>query len=340
LFQSFFPVNLNHALAVITLESLRRPPLNPPVLRFQTNEASWTATKAPTHPSPCVAAICWLARSHELWLSKGDWLMKRLAAGLMALILFGGAAKADFIIAHQGDTDPLTEGFTTISANTPSTFGPISNDMGLAAWRITGGDRSSQFGYTSGMLSASQKADIAAQGFTLTMVARVLQLQAPAYDGINHIVIGGADLDTGARRFEVDLGINMNGDTVVVLPTSVDAGGPGGSIRTPGPSFTLTGSGSSYHDYELVYDPTTQLADLFVDGVDRIQGYAGHTSFVGDRGLVWGAFSGGQGNFNLVQVDSSTSVPEPRSVALVVVGVGFVGATRLRRTRKARQTRA
>ena len=243
-------------------------------------------------------------------------------------ILLGGlflaglqpATRADLIGLHSGTTDPLTEGFTTVSFGASSTAGPISNDLGKPAWSIAGSAQSSQFGYASGALTATQQAEIAATGFVLTMVARVVQGLAPPYDSINHVVIGGADLDTGVKRFEVDLGLNSSGNTVAVLPTSIDNGGPGFSIEAPGPSFTL--SGNDWHTYQLVYNPTTQLADLFIDGVDRIQGYAGHTSFVANRGLVWGAFSGGRGDFNLVEAETGTlsTVPEPSTMFLGGVG--------------------
>jgi hypothetical protein len=216
--------------------------------------------------------------------------------------------------------DPLTEGFTTFTFGSGSSVGPISNDLGKPAWSIAGSGQSSQFAYLTGPLTATQQAEIAATGFVLTMTARAVQGLAPAYDSTNHVVIAGADLDTGVKRFEIELGLNGNGDTVAVLPTSIDNGGPGSSIRAPGPSYTLTGN--DWHTYQLVYSATTQLADLYVDGVDRISGYAGHTSFVANRGLTWNANSGGQGDFNLVEAETGnlTAVPEPST--LIVGGVG------------------
>jgi hypothetical protein len=149
--------------------------------------------------------------------------------------------------------------------------------------------------------------------------ARVSQGIAPAYDSNNPITIGGAAVDTGSSRFEIGLGISASGDTVVVLPTSIGPYGPDGSIRTPGPSYTLTGSGSSYHTYQLVFSSETRSADLFVDGTERIRGYAGDSSFLDNKGLKFGAFSGGQINFAQVQLTSP--VPEPSSHAMMGFGV-------------------
>jgi PEP-CTERM motif len=256
----------------------------------------------------------------------------------VVLAVTTGSVRADFQIAYNAPGNPQTQGFTTATIVGSPTFGPIANDQGHPAWAIAGFTQNSQFGYLSGALTALQKADVANQGFDLTLTARVLQGLAPAYDSTNHITLAAAVLDNGIKRFEIDLGVNGNGDTVAVLPTSIDSGGPGGSIRSPGQSFTLTGSGSTYHTYDLIYNPTTQLADLYVDGIDRIQGYAGHTSFVGDRGLEFAAFSGGEGNFNLVQVSSLRSVPEPASLTMFVLGgAGLIGhSLRKRRHRAAR----
>jgi hypothetical protein len=156
----------------------------------------------------------------------------------------------------------------------------------------------------------------------MTIVARVLQNGlAPAYGSPDFVTIGGATVNYAGVRWEVNLGLNSNGDTVVVLPTTVDAGGPGGSIRSFGQSYTLMGSGSTYHTYELEYNPSTLEADLFVDGVLRLSNFTGETNFYYDSALAWGAWSGGEGNFNLVQVQSGlVSVPEPGSLILLAMG--------------------
>lgn len=245
-------------------------------------------------------------------------LFHSLLAGFIAAAM-AGSAHAAFSITHTGSLDPATEGFKVEVCCGSSTAGPILDDLGHTAWSIAGGVRSYQSGYYSGTLSLAQKADIVSQGFILTLEARVLQGIAPIYDSSSHITVGGAAVDMGSSRFEIGLGVDGNGDTVVVLPTSIDPYGSGGSIRTPGPSYTLVGSGNSYHTYQLVFNSETRSADLFVDGIGRIQGYAGDPSFLDNKGLKFGAFSGGQINFAQVQLTSP--VPEPSSGAMMGLGV-------------------
>jgi PEP-CTERM motif len=275
----------------------------------------------------------------------GIMAMTKLMIGgilLGSLFLAGWqqAARADLIGMHSGTTDPLTEGFTTFSFGSGSSEGPIPNDLGKPAWSIAGSAQDSQFAYRTGALTAAQQAEIAATGFVLTAVARAVQGLSPAYDSINHVVIAEANIDTGVRRFDLGLGLTSGGDTVAVLATSVDNGGPGFSVREPGPTYTLSGSG--WHTYQLVYNPTTQLVDLFVDGTDRIQGYAGDTSFVGNTGLNWAVSSGGQGDFNLVEAETGTLsvVPEPSTMILGGAGallwIGYAARRRAARRGLAR----
>ena len=256
-----------------------------------------------------------------------------ISAILALLLVEVRPSDAGTIAAHTGSINPTTEGFTGVNVVGSSTTGPLSNDQGLSAWCITGSSQASQFDYRAPGLTASQQTDIASQGFTLTLVARVLQNGlAPAYTTSSPVTIGGALVNYAGVRWEIDLGLNSSGDTVAVLPNTVDAGGPGSSVRSFGASYTLTGSGSTYHTYQLFYNPTTHVADLSVDGVTRLTGYTGETSFFFNSALAFGAYSGGQGNFNFAQVQTGmASVPEPTSLMLLVVGVGgMIGYARSR----------
>jgi hypothetical protein len=51
----------------------------------------------------------------------------------------------------------------------------------------------------------------------------------------------------------------------------------------------LPRAATDFHTYELVFHPSTQTADLSIDGVTRLTGYRGHNQFQEDRGLQFGA---------------------------------------------------
>jgi hypothetical protein len=213
-------------------------------------------------------------------------------------------------IEHVGSNNPMAEGFFTSVYKNDSTEGPISNDLGHAAWSIANLDTVSQFSYTTGPLSAVEKADIAADGFTLTLVARVLSGVSPApYTASQPIVLGGADYDNGSVRWEIYLGLDAQNDIVVVLPTSINNAGPGNSILATGPSYTLKGLGDGYNTYQLISEPKTSVASLYVNGVEVLRNYTGETTFVSDGGLGFFAFSGGHGNFSLVQLATAAEIP-------------------------------
>src|SRR5207237_6060971 len=118
---------------------------------------------------------------------------------------------------------------------------------------------------------AAVKQDAFARGWHLTVKVRV-------ESGDTHVDLGFPNF---GNRFDMHLTRDANGDTVVTLPTDV--------VAATGPSYTLVGSGSTYHTYDLVFDPSTNLADLFVDGVKRITGYAGTSQFNSDFGLLFGS---------------------------------------------------
>ncbi len=73
-------------------------------------------------------------------------------------------------------------------------------------------------------MTGAQQAAIESDGFTLTVVARVIQNVAPTWSAGSEIVVAGSG---GAGFGGIGLGIDANGDTVVVLPYTVNLG-PGG----------------------------------------------------------------------------------------------------------------
>ena len=92
--------------------------------------------------------------------------------------------------------------------------------------------------------------------------------------------------------------------------------------------YLLDGGGNGYHLYELIYDPDVNDSKLWVDGTQRVSGYAGYapTGSTGQE-VLWGSGSSadqGQGNYNLVQFElanvTNATVPEPQSACAFIVG--------------------
>jgi hypothetical protein len=248
----------------------------------------------------------------------------------LATTAFQPTAWANFAIEHQGSSDPLGEGFSIVTCcGSGVTAQPIPNDLGLAAWSIGGGSNSAQFSYASGPLSAQQKAEIDSGGFVLTLNARILAGTAPA-----DTLIAGANLSRETGSFQIELGLDNSGDLFVMLADSLNTSGSGGSVRGSGRSYTISGNNDAYHEYQLIYDPTTLSASLLVDGVTRLTGYQGSSQFKQDHGLGFSVMSGGRGNYNLVSLASTKSAeaPEPATLLLSLAPLALIGVASRRRT--------
>ena len=234
-----------------------------------------------------------------------------LFLAFFSIALQTNPATAAFSIEYQASADPITadpttQGFIPEYWRGSLATESIADDLGYPAWSISTLTQDTVFAYISGALTADQKADISNQGFTLTLRARVLQGIAPAYDAGYNTVIGGAVLELESTHYDLALGINSSGNTVAVLLTNHGYCGPGGSLCGYGP-YTLNDSG--YHTYDLVFNPLTQSAILFIDGVERISGYTGSGAVSLNRGLLFGVNSGGGMNFNLVRLTSPAIAP-------------------------------
>ena len=225
-----------------------------------------------------------------------------------------GTSKAGTLFSHSGATNPSTEGFTSTSGQGSSNVGPIYNDQGNNAWSISTLSQPSIFYYTTGPLSSQQQTDITNQGAVLSMDVRVLQGLAPTW---NQIWIAESALGTNTQRFDILVGLDTNGDTIVTLPTTIDENGPGGASEAFGLSYTLTGSGSSYNKLQLVIQPGLQSANLYVNGVLAIQNYTGDATYrTTNVGYAFGDNSGGTTNFAQLSLSTGTSVVPLQSVSV------------------------
>ena len=110
-------------------------------------------------------------------------------------------------------------------------------------------------------------------------------------------------------------------------------------FSTSSPTYTIAGLGTNPVTLTLVYNNTTDLADVYVDGVEVIAGYAGNDSaFVGN----FVDFGGEDGDFTNVQLCSGlacpaapASTPEPSSQLLLGIGLLALMAMAWRRNSQA-----
>jgi hypothetical protein len=259
-----------------------------------------------------------------------------IVLGILFLTGSEGTVRADLIAEHQGATDPTTEGFSLWPFNGGISTSALSNDMGLPAWSITSTPPGSQqAAYNFPALSASA---LLSQGFTMSLEARAVS--GAVYSTPTNQPIAAAIVGLATVRFDLELGLDANGNTIAILANTVGLNGDG-SFNLPGASVTVPGNG--YHLYQLAYNPASHTADLFIDGVDRIQGYQGHSEGNLFTGFYFGALDHGTANFNLARLETGIdvgAVPEPSTMTLGGVGallwLGYAFRRRTARRRLAR----
>ena len=193
-----------------------------------------------------------------------------------------GAAAA--IAQHLGAANPTTEGFTQFSG--VSAPAAVVNDGGFDAWRLTGSAGTGFYGRTVNYAPGF------AQGWRLTARLRVVSGTGWAYTGLN----------TSTDRPRFDVGVRVVGADAVV--------GLFDTASTTSLSYTLAGGANSWILLELVYDPATAQATLFVNGIERLTGYPGYGQFLENRGVLFGALDA-TANFNLVKFEIPATPVNP-----------------------------
>jgi hypothetical protein len=229
-----------------------------------------------------------------------------LAVALTASTISTGLGQGTVVLQHIGANDPTTEGFILSLAN--GSVGPVTGDLGMDSWMTATPTNGISASYQQN-LSASQIAQLAGENWTLTMILRVVET-----DTSGKSLVGFA---TGTEKFYgMFFGASTSGDPFV---------------RINDQTYSLDGAGSIYNVYQLVYTAANDTADLWVNGVDRLQDVPHYQSPLGY--VTWGSGlqSGpAQVNWNLVEL-SVSSVPEPSAICLIFLGLA--GAASLRGVR-------
>ena len=197
----------------------------------------------------------------------------RLPLVVSFLVLAASPAVAGVVALHQGDTDPLLQGWV-VEPTDPDpplagvSVGPATDPSPwsslVSAWAIY--DDSTGSGSRRRYEVAPTPTDIAAGqtlGWTLSALLRVVTAPDPADFSVS------LEYADGSRRFTASLGSDADENLLVVL-------GSGPPVPIPA-AFTST-AGTSYHDIALAFDPAagaSGAADLYVDGERVVSGYQG-----------------------------------------------------------------
>lgn len=188
-----------------------------------------------------------------------------LVGGTMATqrwVLAGGDVP-ERIVEKVGPFDPVTEGFSVANDVT----GRIVENparTGYEGWRILTGTQ----GYYYRTFTTTQKRRALERGWKLTVVLKVEEGGGSV--GVDFTGVGG--------RFDISV-LRAGDHDIVRLVTQIVPDMRGMDIELP--------HDDQYHTYELSYDPRLKTADLFVDGIRRLNDYGGHTQFQEDTGLLF-----------------------------------------------------
>jgi len=263
--------------------------------------------------------------------------LQLIGAVLLTTFSLFGQAQAAVISAHIGNNDPLTENFGLWPFNGGVTTTSLADDNGYASWQIAnfgspqqavynqlGGTGSWQSGGSG--LTQQHIDDIQNNGFIMSLQARVID--GPIYDQQGNQQVGAVISVAGfsSVRFDIGLGSDGLGNTLVVVPDLVnEVGGSTFSYSPFGSPILVTGN--DYHLYQLSYDPTSLTASLFIDGNLQATGYAGSAASGGAQsnnyGLAFASLNNATANFALAQLESGqlTIIPVPGAIILFISGL-------------------
>ena len=230
---------------------------------------------------------------------------------------------------------PAGGGWSLITNLTPlPTVGPVS-DAGQNAWNVNDNTGASlRYGIDLGM---SEVDSLSTTGWTLSARMRFVA-------GDTGNVSQQIDFINGAERYLLLLDIDSAGQELTIrhFGTAVAADGMTTLTHFIDPTTVATGASAlAYHDYAIIFDPDTDLVQLFIDDTLIYSDWEGQANT--SRYIRWGAgSSSGRGNANWQVVDLSppatdppptddppggggATVPEPASILLLAVATLAAG---------------
>lgn len=290
----------------------------------RTQRVIWAVSRVPQGNAPNTTMTTTDLSAHNRSQLQTDRLhsirgcLIALALGVMACARSTGAT-----YEHQGDADPLTEGWLSPGVAAGNvTWGPV-NSAGVPAWSIDDADTVPQS--TKSYVvhpSAAEESSGFALGWSLHMDAEVMNHPDNPSNGSIGIGVVFARGSHG-KGYALLLGAEADGDPILSL--SVGSGQPS--------LYTLEGLGAGFHRYEMRYDPLAGDVDVLVDNSLITSAYPGftHPSYLLPYNTVeWGSGSSadtGHANYSQVVVaftDRPAVVPEP-STSRLIVGLSLIG---------------
>ncbi len=209
----------------------------------------------------------------------------------VSIALYSAEGQGQIVIQHTGYNDPLSEGFTIHSFGAVQVAG-VTNDSGYNAWATLFSG--------SGVVYSANVGNLTGSDWVLSVTVKIAATNANPYGSVFD-----AGISTGTSSIGMAFGADSNGNQLVLIQRYGE--------------FAI--NGSSYNNYQLVYDATANAASLWINGMQKLSGITGFVPSIAT--LSWGGGyqspSSYQANWNLVSLEI---VPEPGMLSLICFGGG------------------
>lgn len=226
-------------------------------------------------------------------------------ATLFVTAVVPALGQGTLVIQHSEAADPFSESFVG------QAYGgsPVLNDAGVNAW-ATPSSTNLGCNYTYFLPTQQQLETIGADW----MFSVNVRVATPNVSTNNAAFYAGLDIGSEGS-YRLLFGSAPSGDPYVAYQ-SVNYGQISNIINLPG-------LGSTYNNYELIYNASSDKASLWINGVQYANDISPLRPDYGFQVVYWGSDGGStyaQANWNLV----SLSIPEPSPAAVFLLGSGIL----------------